>query len=180
MNPFRRSSREDITDPRRGCFMPHSVHASCQIAQKWSHFATAGITAICSAELIFCPVDAGWTDRRRLRQQPQHPAATNAREAPRLPPVPVMRWRIGAVEERAHVTLNEVKGLRTPAGSSSRRFFASLRMTRGGFFNSPESRSRAGPQKPAQLPTGLGQAHSMTRRPFDSRAWLPIITRADN
>jgi hypothetical protein len=36
-----------------------------------------------------------------------------------------------------HVTLNEVKGLPTLVESLSRRFFAALRMTRGGFFNNP-------------------------------------------
>jgi hypothetical protein len=41
------------------------------------------------------------------------------------------------LKNSTYVTLNEVKGLLTLAESTSRRFFAALRMTRGGFFNSP-------------------------------------------
>ncbi len=41
---------------------------------------------------------------------------------------------------------NEAKGLLTLAVSSSRRFFAALRMTRGGFFNSPTEPCSAGEQ----------------------------------
>jgi len=44
---------------------------------------------------------------------------------------------VGLLRNPIHVTLNEVKGLLTPVESSSRRFFAALRMTRGGFFNGP-------------------------------------------
>jgi len=44
---------------------------------------------------------------------------------------------VGLLRNPIHVTLNEVKGLLTLVESSSRRFFAALRMTRGGFFNSP-------------------------------------------
>ncbi len=43
---------------------------------------------------------------------------------------------MGLLRSPTHVT-NEVKGLLTLVESSSRRFFAALRMTRGGFFNSP-------------------------------------------
>ena len=43
----------------------------------------------------------------------------------------------GLLKNPIRVTLNEVKGLLTLAESTSRRFFAALRMTRGGFFNSP-------------------------------------------
>ncbi len=44
---------------------------------------------------------------------------------------------VGLLRNPRHVTLNEVKGLLTLVVSSSRRFFAALRMTSGGFFNSP-------------------------------------------
>ena len=44
---------------------------------------------------------------------------------------------MGLLKNPIYVTLNEVKGLLTLVESSSRRFFAALRMTRGGFFNSP-------------------------------------------
>jgi hypothetical protein len=44
---------------------------------------------------------------------------------------------VGLLRNPIHVTLNEVKGLLTLVESTSRRFFAALRITRGGFFNSP-------------------------------------------
>jgi hypothetical protein len=44
---------------------------------------------------------------------------------------------VGLLRNPVHVTLNEVKGLLALVESSSRRFFAALRMTKGGFFNSP-------------------------------------------
>jgi hypothetical protein len=44
---------------------------------------------------------------------------------------------VGLLRNPVHVTLNEVKGLLTLVESSSRRFFAALRMTKGGFFNGP-------------------------------------------
>gem|GEM_PF-6654549 len=44
---------------------------------------------------------------------------------------------LGLLRNPIHVTLNEVKGLLTLVESSSRRFFAAFRMTKGGFFNSP-------------------------------------------
>jgi hypothetical protein len=44
---------------------------------------------------------------------------------------------VGLLRNPIHVTLNEVKGPLILAESSSRRFFAALRMTRGDFFNSP-------------------------------------------
>jgi len=47
---------------------------------------------------------------------------------------------LGLMRNSIHVTLNEVKGLLTLVESSSRRFFAALRMTRGGSFNSPNLR----------------------------------------
>jgi len=44
---------------------------------------------------------------------------------------------VGLLRDFTYVTLNEVKGLLTFVEPSSRRFFAALRMTRGGFFSSP-------------------------------------------
>gem|GEM_PF-2837065 len=45
----------------------------------------------------------------------------------------------GLLRSPTYVTLNGVKGLLASVESSSRRFFAALRMTRGGFFNSPSA-----------------------------------------
>jgi hypothetical protein len=47
---------------------------------------------------------------------------------------------LGLMRNSIHVTLNEVKGLLTLVESSSRRLFATLRMTRGGSFYSPNLR----------------------------------------
>ena len=44
---------------------------------------------------------------------------------------------MGLLKNPVHVTMNEVKGLLTLVESTSRRFFAALRMTRYGFFDSP-------------------------------------------
>ena len=44
---------------------------------------------------------------------------------------------LGLSRNPSRVTLNEVNGLLTLVESRSRRFFAALRMTGGGFFNNP-------------------------------------------
>jgi hypothetical protein len=58
------------------------------------------------------------------------------RNLPRCPKHPEI-VSVGLLRNPIHVALNEVKGLLTLVESSSRRFFAALRMTRGGFFNNP-------------------------------------------
>jgi len=44
---------------------------------------------------------------------------------------------VGLLKNPTHVTLNEVKGLLSPVGSTSRRFFAELRMTERAFLAAP-------------------------------------------
>jgi hypothetical protein len=84
----------------------------------------------------------------------------------------LLRGTVGLLKNPTHVTLNEVKGLLTLVESSSRRFFAALRMTRGGLLQQPHcplfsgtrpravekqaiETKRAGKSLPAVLLSGL-------------------------
>ncbi len=73
------------------------------------------------------------------RRCPKSDARCEMSEGPDESPESVgeKQGTVGLLRNPSHVTLSEVKGLLTLVESPSRRFFAALRMTRGGFFNSP-------------------------------------------
>ena len=113
VNPFRRRSREDITDPRRGCFMPRVVQMSCQAVRAWLCLATASITGGWNARPLFSPAGAGWMDRSRLRQQQRHLTAIDNRETPSFPPVVIAQQAVLAASSPISARVRRIPSSRS-------------------------------------------------------------------
>ena len=81
---------------------------------------------------------------------------------------------MGLLKNPTQVSLNEVKGLLTLVESSSRRFFAALRMTKGGLLQQPRSHPVFWPES---------RRYDITERDRNTRssladAWTAVLPSA--